>query len=158
MKEIILTQGKVVQVDDEDFEYLNQFKWHAIKCHKTFYAAKYFNSNKNCRKTFMHRLIMNIPQGLENDHIDHDGLNNQKNNLRICTKDQNNRNRTPKGMSKYLGVYFDFYKNKKYINASIRTNGKKIYLGRFKTEEDAAKKYDKAALYFHGEFANLNFK
>lgn len=95
MKEIKLTQGKVVLVDDEDYEYLNQFKWYALKNHRTYYAQRVIQNNYIKRTLKMHRVIMDTPCGLEVDHIDGDGLNNQKCNLRNCTFAENRKNRKP---------------------------------------------------------------
>ena len=99
---------------------------------------------------------------MEVDHIDHNGLNNQKENLRICNRSQNSANRIPSGKSKYLGVtpLIRHYRNKVYyyFASEIRINKKSIYLGHFKNEIEAALAYDKAAKDLHGEYANLNFK
>lgn len=155
MKEIRLTLDKIALVDDEDYDYLNQWKWCAMKIKNYYYAGRGIH-NKNIRHLIlMHRLIMNAPKGMEIDHIDHDGLNNQKFNLRICTTSQNQMNRLPIGGSKYLGVS---YNQGKYIVAQIRVNGEIKKLGMFKTEEEAALAYDNAAKLYHGEFSNLNFK
>ena len=154
MKEIKLTQGQVALVDDEDYDFLNQWKWYAHKGRKDglFYAGK--RNNGDIKQIWMHRLIMNTSRGLTVDHIDHNGLNNQKCNLRNCSMSQNKMNVTPIGLSKFLGVH---PRNDKYV-AQIKVNGKKIYIGTFKTEEDAAHAYDNAAKKYFGEFANLNFK
>jgi len=158
MKEIQLTQGFFVQVDDSDFNWLNQWKWHAVKNRNTFFARRNgsIKHNKSRGLVYMHRIIMDAPKNMQVDHIDHNGLNNQKSNLRICNNSQNHMNRTPWGSSKYLGVHIKL--KGKYIQSQIKANGKTIHLGLFKTEEEAAMAYDRAAKFYFGEFANLNFK
>lgn len=156
MKEIQLTQGKVALVDDEDFDYLNQFKWYTNKCghgYDKFYAVR-LNKHENVH---MHRLIMNTPDGFYTDHIDGDGLNNQKNNLRICTSSQNqaNKKKCKNNNCGFKGVHLDKPRNK--WKATIHKNNKTIFLGRFDTPQEAAKNYDKAARKYFGEFAELNF-
>lgn len=164
MKEIQLTRGYVTQVDDEDYDYLMQWKWYARTVTRIPYAArgeKKGRRTKKGRKTtytvFMHRAIMNPTEKLQVDHIDHDGLNNQRSNLRICTHKQNMRNSRSRSnsRSKYLGVS---YNSNGHIVAQITINLKHNFLGVFKTEEDAARSYDIAAKQAFGEFANLNFK
>lgn len=153
MKKIGLTRGLYALVDDEDYEYLNQWKWCAMKNRKRFYSMRVVWGDKP-KTILMHRLIMNTPKGMEVDHIDHNCLNNQKNNLRNCKPEQNQMNRLARGRSKYLGVSY----KKKYIVAQIKHNYKTIYLGYFKSEEDAAMAYDNKARELFGEYANLNFK
>ena len=166
MKEIRLTRGYVALVDDDDYEYLNQFKWHALVRSQTLIYAY------SSKMGLMHRNIINTPGGLLTDHIDHNGLNNQKHNLRTCTRSENQKNKRGHGTSRYLGVYLQtvrevYYKKKtgEYVtyensqwSAQITHNHKQINLGLFKIEEDAARAYDEAAKIYHGEFANLNFK
>lgn len=95
MKEIVLTKGQVALVDDEDFERLNSVKWHARKKRNTFYALRCITVGpNNKRKTqYMHQMLIECPEGMETDHVDGNGLNNQKDNLRIVTKRQNQQNR-----------------------------------------------------------------
>jgi hypothetical protein len=157
MKEIKLTKGKVALVDNEDFEYLNQWKWQAFITQAGLYVSRIVYDNGKRIRIYMHRAIMKLSLGVQFiDHVDHNGLNNQKSNLRICTSSQNQGNRKiGTHSSKYKGV---FLKNKRYIISQIKIKGKCIYLGTFKTEEAAARAYDAEAKKYHGEFANLNFK
>ena len=155
MKEIKLTQGKVALVDDEDFKYLNQWKWFANKLRNTYYAIRN-DKNRKSATVYMHREILITPELLEIDHRDRNGLNNQKFNLRICTRRQNAFNNKPvDSISEFIGVS---YIKGKYIRAYIRHENKQIHLGLFKSEYEAAKAYDMAAKKYRGEFANLNFK
>ncbi len=152
MKYIKLTQGKVVLVDDEDFEKLNQYKWRLAKRGKTIYAQTRF---PNSVQILMHRFLMNTPQGMETDHIDGDGLNNQRNNLRICTHRENSMNqRKRQGTSKYKGVYFR--KDRKKWTTRIKVNGRTIHLGNFFEEDKAAMAYNAAAYIYYRNFAKLN--
>ncbi len=152
MQEIKLTQGKVALVDDEDYEYLNQWKWYAARKYKTnrFIATRTGNIS-------MHRLLMNFPKGKQIDHKDHNELNNQKSNLRICAwAKQNSWNRRKRfGVSsKYKGVTWDKLKLK--WKSSICINGRTKHLGNFSSEIEAALTYNKAAKEAFGEFVCLN--
>jgi len=158
MKEINLTQNKITLVDDEDFKYLNQYHWHTRKMGNTFYAGRNIKTEKGQRIILMHREILNILESIqEGDHIDGDGLNNVKLNLRVCSHKENSRNKRSRknSSSNYLGVAF--YKPKPW-KAQIRVDNKLINLGSFNTEIEAAMVYDEAAKKYFGEFANLNFK
>lgn len=161
MKTIELTQGKVALVDDEDYDFLMQWKWQASRTSYGFYALGYTKGPHSKRKhLIMHRLIMNTPRGLCVDHRDHNTLNNQKNNLRNCTTSENSKNRKHdkrKVASIYRGVRIDRRKYGVYIKANIVINKKLVHLGNFKTEEQAAVAWDCAARKYYGEFANLNF-
>jgi len=152
-KLIPLTQDKFAIVDAQDYEWLSKYKWYALKDKRTYYAARSSN-----RKTLrMHREIMRAPKHLLVDHRDHNGLNNRRSNLRICTLAENIRNRRSNrgSTSKYKGV--TWFKARNLFQASITFNGRRIHLGYFKSEIDAAKAYDKKAKELFGEFAYLNF-
>lgn len=159
MKEIILTQGKVALVDDEDFEELNKYKWYAYKSRNTFYAGRKLRLGVNKKRiVIMHRELLGLKDSkLKGDHIDHNGLNNQKYNLRIATNAENCKNQMPrKGFSsKYKGVCW--HKRDKMWNANIRINERQKHLGYFDNEIEAAKAYDAMAKLHFREFACLNF-
>ncbi len=153
MKEIKLTQGKVALVDDCDFEWLNKWKW----CYGEGYAVRAFKKADGKWTTVkMHRLILDTPKGKHTDHKDHNGINNQRKNIRICDYAQNQFNQRKKeGLSsKYKGV--NFFKRDKRWYAHITTKGKMRHIGSFKTEEEAARAYNGEAEKFYGEFALLN--
>lgn len=153
LKEIKLTQGQVAIIDDEDYELISQYKWYAHRCGHTFYART--NKTKK-EKLSMHSLILAAQKGQEIDHINHNGLDNRRENLRFCTKQHNNANQIKtRGTSRFKGVYWN--KTKKKWQAGIEFNSKGFYLGRFCSEEEAARAYDKKALELYGEFACLNF-
>lgn len=150
MKEIPLTQGKVAIIDDEDFDYLNQWKWHY---EHTGYA---YRSLSNGGKTIMHRLITKVTDGMEIDHINGNGLDNRKENLRICTHAENGRN-TKLRKDNTLG-----YKGIKICgnkwSAQIKIGHQYIHLGTFNSINDAVHAYDNAAIKYFGEFANPNLR
>ena len=147
------------QVDDEDYEFLNQYRW-AMSPTTTM---KYANTNIDGKCVTMHRLILQV-EGRKNlvDHIDRNGLNNQRSNLRIATHSQNGANRgvsKTKRTSTYLSVYMRKGDNRIFKwYSSIMFKGEKIFLGYFDCEIKAAKAYDKKALELFGEYANINIK
>lgn len=145
MKEIVLTQGKVALVDDEDFERLSQWKWHFTKLG---YAVRHHG-------VYMHREILGVPKGTYVDHVNGFRLDNRKANLRACTNSQNMRNRpkTVRNKSGYKGV---FVAQQGKWGACIQIDGRQKHLGFHDTREQAAEAYNKAALELHGEFAVLN--
>ena len=163
MKEIILTDGSRCMVDDEDHSFLSRWEWRPLKCKNTTYAKRTrWNSDaQKSEHVLMHRVVADAPTGLEVDHADRNGLNNTKDNLRICCRSDNNANKKPwdkKKSSAYKGVHLHKRPGgHRYWTAAICKNYKQMHLGTFETEESAARAYDKAALKHHGEFARLNF-
>jgi hypothetical protein len=157
MKEIQLTQGKVTLVDDDDFEYLNQWKWYVNNLSGKFYVIRNHRENKKfVAQLLMHRFIMNPSKGLVVDHLNGDTLDNRKCNLRVCTYSQNRMNSTKTIYNKsgYKGVYWHKL-GKKWVS-TIELNKTKHYLGLFYDIKEAAKAYNDAAIKFYGEFAKLN--
>ena len=149
MKEIKLTKGKIALVDDDMFDLLSKHKWHAL-------SSKYASFEIGGEIVRMHRLVINAKECEFVDHIDGNTFNNQRNNLRIATKSQNAMNmKNVRHTSQFKGVCW--HKLAKKWMAQIKCNYKRIYLGIFKEERDAAIAYDKAAIEHFGEFARLNF-
>lgn len=143
MKTILLTQNKVVKIDDSDFEWAARFSWHATKSGKRFYARR--REGWKGKLFSMHRELLVAPEGKDVDHIDGDGLNNQRSNLRIVSRSQNLCGflRKKEGAtSRFRGVCWDSTE-KKWL-AQIRTNQKNKYLGRFDSELLAAEAYRRA--------------
>jgi len=150
---IPLTRGQFAIVDAEDYPRLSQYTWFAEGTPKNYYAAR----KENGKSIKMHRQILNAPDHLVVDHIDHNTLNNRKSNLRLATFTQNcqNQRRCSHGTSKYKGVCW--HKKCKKWAAAIKCDGKTYHLGYFKDETAAALAYDSAARRLHKSFAALNF-
>ena len=153
MKEIQLTQGKVALVDDDDFEWLSQWKWHTDK---NGYAKRTDRSSAKRRTINMHREIMGFTSsdGKITDHINGIKTDNRKINLREATNSQNvcNQKNRSDNKSGFKGVCFD--KKSKKWRSYIYLNGKQKNLGFYNSEFDAANEYKKAAIKHFGEFAN----
>ncbi len=151
MKEIQLTQGKTSKVSDEDYEELNKHKWHAFKNGKHWYARRQITV---APKKQAHICIHQVLCGKGADHIDGDGLNNQRDNLRPATSQQNCFNRKPLTgcTSPHKGVSWHKY-NKKW-GARIKRSGKSFFLGYFDNEDDAALAYKSAAIVMFGLYAH----
>lgn len=157
-KQISLTQGKFAIVDDEDYERLNQYRWYAHKDGNTYYAICNIGKQSYPQKIRMHRLILGLKQDdkRQTDHRNHNGLDNRKCNIRICTSQQNNQNRKALSYtSKYKGVSWN--KRDCKWKAHICLNYKEIYLGYFDNEIKAAQAYDRKAKELFGEFVYTNF-
>lgn len=152
-KKIPLSRGLFAIVDNEDFEWLNQWKW---SVHKT---GNYLYAGRMCKgKTIkLHRFIMGATKFQIVDHANRNTLDHQRSNLRICNKGQNNMNAGLRvnNISGYKGV--GWRPKSKTWRAQIQANRKWLHLGYFDIKEDAARAYDKAAKKLHGEFARLNF-
>jgi hypothetical protein len=159
-KQIPLTRGMFAIVDDEDFERVNQFKWHAGKQGNIWYAIRTVRKpNKRLgikgAGESLHRRIRNFPESLT-DHINGNGLDCRKSNMRDCTSVQNARNSRghSDSISKYKGV--SFWSGK--WRAQIFHSGTKHHIGHgFKNAKTAARAYDEAAKKYFGEFARTNF-
>jgi len=139
--------SQFADVDEIDFEKLNQFRW-------SFHSAGY--ATRNRARILMHREIMNAPRGMVVDHIDGNRLNNQRSNLRVCSHKENCRNQKKqiiKRSSRFKGV--SLYRNGKW-RVAIKLNQVDIHIGYFESEESAALAYNKKALDLFGEFAKLN--
>jgi len=147
---IPLTQGQTAIVDVEDFEWLSQWNWYAQwnQPTRSFYAVR------TCKNIRMHREILRCEKGKDTDHINHDTLDNRRFNLRKCNRSQNVRNQRKRigSRSIFKGVTFG---NGKW-RVRICTNYKRIHIGYYNTEEEAAQAYNAAAKEKHGKFAYLN--
>ncbi len=155
---IKLTRGKYAIVDGKDYLKLYKFNWYAKQSCGTFYAKRSQRLNGRKKEILMHRQIMQPERGFCIDHKNHIGLDNRRKNLRQATHAQNNYNRKKipgTGSSIYKGVILQKDHSKFY--ASIKVNRRKIFLGYFDNEIDAARAYDEAARKLQGEFAVLNF-
>jgi hypothetical protein len=156
MKKVRLSNiDKEVFVDAEDFELLNTSTWCALT--KPRYKTVYARAKRGGKLVLMHREILGAKKGEIVDHINGNGLDNRKNNLRIVSNSQNlmNRGRQKNNSTGFCGVRRD--KRDGRYEAYIKKEGRRFHLGRFGTPEDAAKAYDKACIKLHGEFARTNF-
>lgn len=154
MKIIPLTQGYEAIVDDEDYVWAaSLFPWCVSKSSNKRYASK----RQNKKIVYLHRLLMNAPAGVEVDHINGNGLDNRRENLRLCSHADNQRAKKPQrgGTSPYRGVYW--YKRHQKWATKIQRLDDVYFLGYFSEEEDAARAWDKKAKELFGDFAYQNF-
>lgn len=162
MQFIELTQGYVAAIDNADYDRVAQYKWHATTSRKRSDGSVQVYATRNIAKEgggrtrqMLHRFIMTTPIGLDTDHINGNGLDNTRKNLRICTRSENAYNQRPQlGTSCYKGVYWSKCSGK--WQGQIAMRGKCIHLGLFVSERDAAIAYNNAALQLYGDFAHLN--
>lgn len=147
--EIPLSRGMVAVVDAADAPALLGFTWHAVRTNGTFYAAR----RDGDKTVYMHRQILGLldaPRTVFVDHDDNNGLNNRRSNIKVCTPAENSRKRRRnKGSIRPRGVY----KQRSRFIARIGVDGKYLYLGSFKTEDDACAAYAWAAQVYFGSFA-----
>lgn len=169
---LYLSSNQFTIIDKEDLQIVSKIKWYAEKqTTGNFYAVN--RNKKTGKRIYLHRFLLNPPNGLFIDHVNRNPLDNRKSNLRFCTVLENSRNKASKrnSTSRYLGVAKTKIKWKSqsgevkwynYFVASIKFNGKCKHIGNFPNTLEgeilAAKRYDEYAKIHHGEFANLNFK
>jgi hypothetical protein len=148
MKMIKLTKGAVAIVDDDVFEWASKFRWYYCKQ----YAMRTVKTKKGKHTVLLHREIMKTPEGMDTDHINGNKIDCRRENLRVCTHQENSRNQKIRknNTSGFKGVYFN-KKAKKY-QSYIHINYKAIYLGLFSTALEASKAYELAAINHFGEF------
>ena len=161
MKEIKLYGGLNAIVDDEDFERVNAVKWGVTKKGEFghIYVRRRIKENGRTINYLMHRFILNMSDKLHVDHINGNGLDNRRENLRTCNESQNqcNRPKQKNNTTGFKGVSVISGRCKKKFRAQIHTNKETIYLGSFLTAVEAAKAYDSSAIKIHGNFAKPNF-
>ena len=157
MREIPLSSGFVALVDDEDYERVAQYPWFRDPNRNTTYAKTRQIPGRG--KTAMHRFILDAPPDLQVDHINGDGLDNRRSNLRLCTHAENRRNRANSQIPKsgYRGVAMLNTKQGIRYRPGIYHNGKRIYFGSYRCPIEAARARDEMARQIYGEFAVLNF-
>jgi len=171
MREIKITRGMVVTVDDEDFEFLSQSKWNVYRRKDIVYAKRHTPTNEGGRTTeYLHRVVLAramgrmIAKSEQTDHINGNGLDNRRGNLRVATAAQNNRNcrrRVKNPLSQYLGI--TWRRDLEKWQARIGLSGKNVSLGCYAKEMEAALAREAfiakhPELYARSNFANIRGK
>lgn len=158
MKTMVLSQGLSTIVDDDVFEWANKFKWYATKGHRTFYACRDVSVGGKRHNVRLHNMILERSESQLVDHINLNGLDNRRENLRLASNVQNHRNGNIRRNKKYgsvcKGVQFRPDRNK--WRARIFVEGKEIFLGSFETQLEAAEAYNRAAKELDPTFFTLN--
>ena len=156
---IPLTKGRFALIDSSDLGRVAKYRWYFGSMGNGYAICRVSRPDGKFKNVLLHRFILDAPYGLEVDHINGDSLDNTRKNLRLCTHKQNIRNQrvqTRVGKaSRFKGVWMS--KSKRW-RAEICVDGKRLYLGTFDNEEDAARAYDEKAKRHFGEFASPNFK
>ena len=155
-----MAQPQYAKVEPANYERLREYEWFAQKGKNCFYAVRQARGPKGSKSAtiYMHHELIDVGDGLLIDHVNQDSMDNRRANLRGATRAQNIRNRkkfSNSSGSKYKGIYWR--KKTRKWEVQITFERKKIFLGCFRSEIDAAKAYDSAAIKYHGEFASLNF-
>ncbi len=154
-------KGQTILLDTDDFSWAKFYTWNFSRQNTSngpmIYAYRRCVFQNHIIHIKMEREVMEVEDGLVCDHINHNGLDNRKVNLRICSQQQNtwNKRKSKNKLSKYKGV--SWHKESSKWRAYIAHDGKYHHLGFFDKEEDAALAYDESAKKHYGEFACLNF-
>lgn len=151
---LTLPSGHVTIFDEADLVLLEQFYWHALKARNTVYVQTHGAPANGRQRVYLHRLLLRAGPGQLVDHRNHNGLDNRRLNLRLCTSAQNNLNAPGRNSNGYRGVHY--HPNNKSNPWRARLNSQ--HLGYFATEWDAAEAFNTAALETYGEFAQLNVR
>lgn len=158
MSELRLTTGEIALVDDEDLPRLIGRRWYAVRDEHTTYAQARFGERGQSTLISLHHAVMQVASSTRLDHRNLDGLDCQKQNLRLTTPTTNSQNRR-----KFAGTLHPFKGVTRYgfphrpWRAAITVNKKRMHLGYFASIEEAAHAYDQAAREHFGEFARCNF-